>query len=74
MATIVRSCPVYHVSKGQAQHTGFYTLLPVLKDIWEDLSMILYWDFLARKGSGFDLHCGRSLFQDDTLYSLSRDF
>jgi len=39
VATIVRSYPVCQVAKGQAQNTSLYTLLPVSKDSWEDLSM-----------------------------------
>jgi len=32
--TIVKSCSVCQVSKGQAQNTGLYTHLPVSKDSW----------------------------------------
>jgi len=37
--TVIKSCPVCQVAKSQAQNMGLYTSLPVLKNIWEDLSM-----------------------------------
>ena len=39
VANILRSCPICHVSKRQSQNTCLYTLLPVPKGSWEDLSM-----------------------------------
>ena len=39
VTTVVKSCPVCQVAKGQARNTGLYTPLLVPKDNWEDLSM-----------------------------------
>ena len=37
--TIVRSCPVCQIPKGQASNMSLCTHLLIPKDIWEDLSM-----------------------------------
>ena len=39
MTTVVKSCSVCQVAKGQAQNTSLYIPLAVSKDSWKDLSM-----------------------------------
>jgi len=37
VTTVIKSCSVCQVAKGQAQNTSLYTPLPAPKDSWEDL-------------------------------------